>query len=257
MKKYIIPIVAAVFAAFITNNVNAGSTAAPVQTGTATSSGLYGTYDVSVNSNHEYRGQVLDTNPVIDNVLTLHLPLQKDVSLFAQTQQVAATKGTGLFWSNYKGGVNFTFGRLIVGPGYEVITNKNKDLTTQSVITDIYFDDSGLFLPFALNPSLSLGKRVSGKSGTRYELGIEPVLYEKGPVKVVLPAAVGASSSRYYNDSLREFFYGYAAVGVATTYKLSDKVSVTGTVAGYNTDAKLNNKTNNFISTQFGVGVSF
>lgn len=254
MKKQLITTVAALFAAFQLN-VSAGTTATPTQT-PAPASPVYGSLNLGVGSNHTYRGQVLDTNPAFEGVLSLHVPVSEGVSLFGQTEQVIASKGTGLFWSKYKGGVNLTSGRWTFGPGYEAITNKVKDLTTQSLTLDVYFDDSGL-LPVALNPSLSLGKRVSGKSGTRYEASIEPVLLESGSLKVTVPVAVGVSSNRYYGDAVKDLSYGYTAAGLAATYKVSKSLSLTGNVLGYNSDAKLNNKNSNFLTSQFGVEFAF
>lgn len=242
MKKYIITTVAAIFAAFITTS-NADVT---------------GSLEVNHTTNYTFRGQVLDTNPTVVPKLTLNAPLVDGVKLVGSIEQVIGTRGSTLFRSQYNVGVEVKIGSLSVTPGYEIFTFPNAAGAPTTQIATLRFDlnDAGLLLPFGVNPYIDLGKGVSANTGTRAEVGLRPKLLT-GKLDVSLPVAVGMSHNAYYPGYEQNVRYAYTTVGLAGEYHLNDRLSVKGLVAGYNTDTKLGNGSNNFITTNIGVAVSF
>lgn len=261
MKKYIITTIAAIFAAFTTAEAGTTVRAGTNQT-TSHSQGtgvLTGSLDVSYIGNYTFRGQVLDTNPTIVPKLTLRAPLVDGVAIVGAVEQAFGTKGSALFRSQYNVGVQLDLGRFTVTPGYEVFSfpDSNSVPDTQVVTLRLNFDDVGLGLPFALNPYVDFGKGVSGvNTGTRSEVGLSPRV-TLGKLDVSLPMAVGWSYNSYYPGYPQNTKYAYTTVGVSGEYHVTERLSVKGLVAGYNTDSKLGNKSNNFITTNLGVAVSF
>ena len=243
MKKYIITTIAAIFAALTISNTNANVT---------------GSLEVNHTTNYTFRGQVLDTNPTVVPKLTLSAPLAEGVSLVGSIEQVIGTKGSAFFRSQYNVGVKVQVGSFTITPGYELFTFPNSTGVpdTQIVTLRAELDDAGLVLPFGLNPYVDLGKGVSSNTGTRAEVGLKPKLLS-GKLDVSLPVAVGFSQNSYYQGYPQNAKYAYATVGVTGEYHLTDRLSVKGLVAGYNTDTKLGNKSNNFITTNLGVAVLF
>jgi hypothetical protein len=241
MKKYIITTIAAIFAAFTTSNAN-----------------VTGSLEVNHTTNYTFRGQILDTNPTVVPKLTLNAPLAEGVKLVGTMEQVIGTRGSALFRSQYNLGVEVKVGRLAVTPGYEIFSFPNIVGVADTQIATLRFDldDAGLVLPFGLNPYVDLGKGVSANTGTRAEVGIRPKL-TLGKLDVSVPIAAGFSHNAYYPGFEQNVRYAYTTVGVAGEYHVTDRLSVKGLVAGYNTDSKLGNGSNNFITTNLGVAVSF
>jgi hypothetical protein len=256
MKKYIITTIAAIFAAFTT--VEAGT--AVTQPKSSNERGvLTGSLDVSYVGNYTFRGQVLNTNPTVVPRLTLNAPLAEGISLVGSIEQAFGTKGSALFRSQYNVGIQVQVGRLTVTPGYEVFTFPDSTTVPNTQIATLRatLDDAGLLLPFNINPYVDLGKGVSGvNSGTRAEVGVNPRL-RAGKLEVGLPVAVGWSYNSYYPGYPQNAKYAYATVGVSGEYHITERLSVKGLVAGYNTDSKLGNRSSNFVTTNVGVGVTF
>lgn len=242
MKKYIITTLAAVFAAFtVTSNAN-----------------MTGSLEVNHTTNYTFRGQVLDTNPTVVPKLTLNVPLTEGVKLVGTMEQVIGTRGSALFRSQYNVGVQVQVGKLTVTPGYEIFSFPNTAGVPDTQIATLRFDldDAGLLLPFGLNPYVDLGKGVSSNTGTRAEVGLRPKLVT-GKLEVSLPVAVGVSQNTYYPGFPQNVEYAYTTVGVAGEYHVTDRLSLKGLVAGYNGNTKLGNNSNNFVTTNLGVAVSF
>lgn len=241
MKKYIITTIAAIFAAFTTANAD-----------------VTGSLEVNHSTNYTFRGQVLDTNPTVVPKLTLRTPLAEQLSLVGSIEQVIGTRGSAVFRSQYNVGVEATFGKLKVTPGYEVFTFPNATSVPDTQIATLRFDldDAGLFLPFGLNPYVDLGKGVSGNIGTRAEVGVRPKA-NLGKLEVALPVSAGWSYNGYYPGYSQNLKYAYTTVGVSGEYHLTNRLSLKGLVAGYATDSKLGNKSNNFVTSNVGVAVLF
>jgi hypothetical protein len=261
MKKYIITTIAAIFAAFTTLEAGTASkTGTPAGVRSTGGDGvLAGSLDVSYVGNYTFRGQVLDTNPVVVPKLSLSAPLTDGIKLVGSIEQVLGTRGSTLFRSQYNVGVEVQVGRLTVTPGYEIFSFPNAAGVPDTQVATLRFnlDDTGLVLPFNLNPYVDLGKGVSGvNSGTRGEVGVNPRLLT-GKLDVSLPVAAGWSYNSYYPGYPQSAKYAYTTVGLAGEYHVTNRFSVKGLVAAYNTDSKLGNKSNNFITTNVGVAVSF
>lgn len=241
MKKYIITTIAAIFAAFTVAQAN-----------------VTGSLEISHTTNYTFRGQVLDTNPTVIPKLTLRTPLNEQLSLVGSLEQVIGTRGSALFRSQYNIGIEAKIGRLTVIPGYEVFTFPNMDAVSDTQIATLRFnlDDAGLILPFSLNPYVDLGRGVSGNVGTRAEAGISPKV-TLGKLDVSLPVAAGWSYNGYYPGYPQNAKYAYTTAGVAGEYHLTDRFSLKGLIAGYNTDTRLGNRSNNFITSNIGVAVTF
>jgi len=117
------------------------------------------------------------------------------------------------------------------------------------------YNDAG-FLPIALNPSLTVAKGVDPKGGTWYEAGVAPKL-TSGDLSVTVPVAAGWSSNSYFAGTGDGFSYAYASAGLAGEYRVTKSLALKGSVIGYTTDSKLQNKTNNFVTTSIGLSVDF
>lgn len=242
MKKYIITTIAAAFAALtITSNAD-----------------VTGSLEVNHVTNYTFRGQVLDTNPTVVPKLNLSVPIADGVRAIGAIEQVVGTRGSALFRSQYNVGLELKLGSLTVTPGYEIFSFPNTVGTPTTQIATLRFnlDDAGLLLPFSLNPYVDLGKGVSGNIGTRAEVGISPK-FTLGKLDVLLPVAAGFSHNAYYPGYAQSAKYAYTTVGLAGEYHVTNRLSVKGGIAGYNTDNKLGNSSNNFVTTNVGVAVLF
>lgn len=241
MKKYIITTIAAIFAVLTPSNAE-----------------VTGSLEVNHTTNYTFKGQVLDTNPTVIPKLTLKAPLVNGVSLVGSVEQALGTKGSTFFRSQYNAGVQVQVGSLTITPGYEVFTFPNTAGVpdTQVITLRLDLDDAGLLLAGGIHPYVDLGKGVSANTGTRAEAGIRPK-FVAGKLDVAFPLAVGVSQSNYYSGYPQDVKYAYTTVGVSGEYHVTDRLSLKGLVAGYNTDTKLGNKSNNFITTNLGVAVLF
>lgn len=259
MKKYIITTIAAVFAAF--TNIEAGTTTKleKTQTSSQHTGVLTGSLDVSYAGNYTFRGQILNTSPTVIPKLTLNAPLVDGASFIGSIEQAFGVRGSSLFRSQYNMGLQVRAGRFTVTPGYEIFSfpDATTGTTMQIATLRVDLDDAGLALPFGLNPYVDLGKGVSGvNDGTRTEVGISPKLLS-GKLDLYLPVAVGWSYNSYYPGYPQNAKYAYTTVGIAGEYHVTQRLSVKGLIAGYNTDSKLGNQSNNFLTTNVGVAVSF
>lgn len=251
-------IVAALIAAAFTSGALAGSATSPVgpDISLVPKSDLTGSLEVKAVSNYTFRGQVLDSNPVFAPKLDLTYPLFEGGTLQASAEQLIGTKGSTYSRSQYDAGLALTVGKFVVTPGFQIVAFPGRDSNTAQYVTGrVSLNDAGL-LPVTLNPYVSYAKGVDPKGGSWYEAGVAPGK-NLGKLELTLPVAVGSSSNGYYGGVNRDLQYAYTSVGVAGTYRVTPRLAVRGSVTGYATDAVLANASNNFVSTNVGLVVSF
>lgn len=217
---------------------------------------LSGSLENNVTSNYVYRGQVLDSNPVLVPKLSLQLPLLTGGTLQLSTEQVLGTKGSTFYRGQYNVGLSLNTGRFKLTPGYQVVAYPGRDAAnTQSVTARVEVDDSGLF-PVKLNPALSVEKDIDPKGGYSYEGSVAPGK-KFGKLDVSTPVALGVASKGYYSNSNDDTHYAYASVGLSSVYHATDRLALKAGVTYYNTSKRLSNASDNFVSATAGVAVAF
>jgi hypothetical protein len=250
-------IVAALIAAAFTSGALAG-TASLVgpDISLVPKSDLTGSLEVKAVSNYTFRGQVLDSNPVFAPKLDLAYPLFEGGTLQASVEQLIGTKGSTYSRSQYDAGLALTIGKFVVTPGFQVVAFPGRDSNTAQYVTGrVALNDAGL-LPVTLNPYVSYAKGVDPKGGSWYEAGVAPGK-NLGKLELTVPVAVGSSSNGYYGAVSRDLQYAYTSVGVVGVYRVTPRLAVRGSVTGYATDTTLANASNNFVTTNVGLVVSF
>jgi hypothetical protein len=252
MTKTTHTIVAALIAAAFTNNVAKAD--------------LTGSLETTAVSNYTYQGLKLDGNPVFIPKLNVQAALFEGGSLLFSAQQVVGTRGSALFRSQYDAGVSLNFNRFTFTPGYQVTAwSENSTQNTQLATARLSFDDGGLS-PVALRPYVSVQAPLNQGSGAYYEVGVAPS-HNYGKLNVSLPLALGVGSNGYYPladgsgagraTAGNETHYGFTSAGVALTYGVTDRLSLKASGTYFNTDSRLGNDKNNFITSAVGVTVSF
>lgn len=252
MTKTTHTIVAALIAAAFTHNVAKAD--------------LTGTLETTAVSNYTYNGLKLDGNPVFVPKLDVQAPLFEGGSLQISAQQVVGTRGSAWFRSQYSAGIALSLNRFTLTPGYQVTTwPDSSDLTAQFVTARLAFDDTGLS-PVALKPYVNVNARIDQGGGAFYEVGIAPS-GNYGKLNVTLPVALGVGSNGYYPladgsgtgraSAGNETHYGFTSAGVALTYSVTERLALKASGTYFNTDNRLGNDKNNFITSALGVSVSF
>lgn len=217
---------------------------------------LTGSLETQAVSNYTYHGRVLDSNPVFVPKLSLQAPVFTGGSLQFSTEQILGTKGSTYYRTQYNAGLALTHGRFVVTPGFQVDAFPERDAkNSQSVTARVSFDDTGL-LPLSLRPTLAFEKAVDPKGGNWYELSVSPG-QTNGKWTVTVPLAVGVGSNSYYTSTDKDVHYAYASAGLSASYQVTDRFSVKAGSAYYNTDSKVGNSKNSFLSSNLGVAVSF
>lgn len=220
------------------------------------SSKLTGSLETSYVSNYTYRGQVLDSNPVLVPTLAVNYSLFTGGSLQLSTDQIVGTKGSTLYRSKYDIGLALTLGRFVVTPGYEIAAYPGRDgVNTQGVTGRVSFDDSGL-LPLTLNPYVHCSKDVDPNGGFYYEAGVAPGK-KFGRLTASVPVAFGVSSSSYYGSANKNLEYAYTSVGLSLVYNLNDRLALKVSSTYFDTDKSLGNSSSSFVQNSAGVSVSF
>lgn len=253
-------IVAALIAAAFTVTAQAGQSVAkttPASVTTTSESQLTGSLDVTVASDYVFHGQKIDSNPVVIPQLNIAYPLSRNVRVEASVQQVLGTRGDSWYKTQYNAGLALKAGSFTLTPGFELDTSPaNSFKDSKAVTARLAFDDSGL-LPVTLNPYVSVLNRIGSVHGNTWEAGVAPSK-TFGVLAVSVPVAVGAGAGGYYTSGKDGVHYAYASVGLAATYKVTERLSLNASTVAYTTDDRLGNgKDNNFLTTQAGVSVSF
>jgi hypothetical protein len=170
------------------------------------------------------------------------------------------TQGSTWFRSQYNLGLALQQGRFTLTPGFQVTAWPERDSkNSQSVNLRVALDDEGLtsVLPTTLNPYAYVSSKVDPKSGNYYEVGVAPGK-SYGKLDLTVPVAVGVGSQGYYSGAAEdETHYAFTSVGVAATYKVTDRLSFKAGSTYFNTDSRLGNGKNSFVSSNVGVAVSF
>lgn len=253
MKNHVYKSIAAL-AAVVTTNLFAGTP----QCSCPSSSEAFasGSLEISTVTNYTFRGQVLDSNPTFVPKLNVQLPVSSNVGATLSVEQLVGTRGSSLFRTQYDVGLQFKLGKFLVTPGYQIVDfSNNGGNNSQYVTGTVAFDDTGL-LPVSLNPSVSVAKAVNPGGGTWYEARVAPS-FGAGKIKFSVPVATGWSSNSYYTGAEENLSYAYVTAGLAGEIDLTSTVKIKGSVQGYTTDTKLSNRSNNFVTTNVGIAVSF
>ncbi len=229
-------LIAAAGAVALTNTSPAhAQDAPPVNTGkVAFSTGF------DVTTEYWYRGlgqenQGLILQPWIDMTFELFssddLTLTGSVGTWNSIQD--ATPGDAWYESDFYAGVSAEMGDLAVGVSYINLYNPaGGDIFAEEIDFSLSYDDSGLGLPFALNPSATLAIEIDGGSdngtnkGTYLGLAIEPGVADilgsdTVPVGLTVPVTLGLGLDDYYEDGLgNDDTFGFIDIGLVLSTPL-------------------------------------
>jgi Bacterial protein of unknown function (Gcw_chp) len=148
-----------------------------------------------------------------------------------------ATPGDAWYESDFYAGVAVEVGDVSIGASYINLYNPaGGDIFTEEIDFSLSYDDSGLGLPIALNPSMIVAFEIDGGSdngtskGTYLELAIEPIFEnilnsDSLPVDASVPVTLGLSLNDYYENGMGDDdTFGYLDIGLMFSTPLDDLI---------------------------------
>ena len=155
-------------------------------------------------------------------------------SLHSEHTLAAGTGPDAWYESDFFAGVDFTFGKITVGPIYTAYNYPNGAFNTiEELGVKISYDDTDFEkgkLGFALKPYVAAYAETADGNGSEDwygEVGIAPTVYTvnaqgKYPVAISVPIIAGFSLKDYYfDDDGHEEFLGYVSASVVASVPLA------------------------------------